>query len=82
MKFDVKTHESLILLAGPLILIEQEAVRLVSSLLLESPLEPNQIMSGAGVSLVLASAAATGVRNVWTSRRSNGENRPNGDNSG
>jgi hypothetical protein len=73
MNFDVKTHESLVLLAGLLILVEQEVVRLASSLFLAVPLEPNGTMSNAGVALVLASVGITGLRNIVKAKAKSGD---------
>lgn len=73
MNFNVRTHESLMLLAGLLILVEQEAVRLLSSLFLTTPLEPSSVMSGAGVSLVIGSVGATAVRNLRENKRNGGD---------
>jgi hypothetical protein len=63
MRFDLKTHESLILLAGLLGLVEQEAARLLFSM------EPSSLLSGAFVSLVLASIGLGTVRGIVASRR-------------
>lgn len=61
--FDFRTHESLILLAGLLILVEQEAARLLFSI------APDDRMAAAGVSLVLASIGMGTVRNIFGKRR-------------
>jgi hypothetical protein len=66
-RFDLRTHESLILLAGLVGLIEQEAARLLFDL------PPNSLLSGAFVTMVLASIGLGTARNVL-SRKRNGEN--------
>jgi hypothetical protein len=67
LRFNLATHESLILLAGIFGLIEQEAARLLFGL------DPSSLLSGAFVSLVLASIGLGTVRNVVESRRDNGD---------
>lgn len=63
MKFDLQTREMLVLIAGTLGLIEQEAVRLLFAL------EPSTILSGAFLTMVLA---AIGVGAVKAGRNGGG----------
>lgn len=63
MRFDLRTREMLVLIAGTLGLIEQEAVRLLFRL------EPSTILSGAFLTMVLA---AIGVGVVRSGRNGNG----------
>jgi hypothetical protein len=63
LRFDLKTHESLLLLAGVLGLIEQEAARLLFDL------EPSSVLSGGFVSLALASIGLAGLRGLLSGRR-------------
>jgi hypothetical protein len=66
MRFDLHTHETLILLMGVLGLIEQEAARLFFDL------NPSSILSGIFGSMVLGSIGAGAARDAL-SRRQNGE---------
>ena len=63
MRFDLHTHETIILLAGLLGLLEQEAARLFFEL------DPSPLLSGTFGSMVLGSIGLGAVRNV---RRKNG----------
>lgn len=73
MLFNLRTHESLILIAGLLGLIEQEAARLLFDL------DPSSLLSGAFVSMVLASIGLGTARNVLESRKRNGNGQNGGD---
>ena len=66
MKFDLHTHETLVLLAGVLGLVEQEAARLFLAV------EPNSLMSGTFGSLVLASIGVGTVRGLLERKNGNG----------
>ena len=56
MKFDLHTHETLVLLAGVLGLVEQEFARVIFNL------EPSSILSGIFGSMVLGSIGLGAVR--------------------
>ena len=58
MKFDLHTHETLVLLAGVLGLIEQELARLLFDL------DPSSILSGIFGSMVLGSVGLGAVRSA------------------
>lgn len=62
MRFDLHTHETLILLMGVLGLVEQEAARLFFSL------DPSSVLSGIFGTMVLGSIGAGAVRE-GTARR-------------
>lgn len=64
MNFDLRTHESLALLAGILGLVEQELARLIFDL------DPSSILSGIFGSMVLGSVGLGLARSI--PRRSNG----------
>jgi hypothetical protein len=56
VRFDLQTREMLVLIAGTLGLIEQEAVRLLFAL------EPSTVLSGAFLTMVLAAIGVGAVR--------------------
>lgn len=70
MRFSLRTHESILLLAGIVGLIEQETARILFDL------EPSSILSGGFVSLALGSIGLAGVRNLLG--RKNGNDEQNG----
>lgn len=65
MKFNLHTHETLVLLAGLLGLLEQEAARLLFQL------EPSSVLSGIFGSMVLGSVIPAGIRGT-RSKNGNG----------
>lgn len=58
MNFNLRTHETIILCAGLLGLLEQEAVRVLLGI------EPNSLMSGGFITLILGSIGVGTIRNV------------------
>lgn len=64
MLFNLRTHETIILCAGLLGLIEQEAVRVLFGI------APNSLMAGGCISLILGSIGAGAVRQA---RRNGGD---------